>query len=495
MNTNHRASRLPLAISAALLCTTNMSPLFAAEFRTTARPIDGQYIVVLKDNAASLVGETSRAARVPVTANNIATMHRAKLTRSFDRVLRGFVVQADDAALARLLADQRVAYVQEDGWVAPSATQAAPTWGLDRIDQATLPLGNSYTYENVVSRPHIYVIDSGVLTGHTEFTGRMGNGISYIADGRGTSDCQGHGTHVAGTAAGTTWGVAKNAIVHPVRILGCSGQASFSNMIAALDWVAANRIAPAVANLSFTATGIVTPLDTAAANLINSGVTLVVAAGNQNINACGSSPVSVPAAIAVGATDRTDSRVHTVTLPNGGSYTTAYAYGPCIDIFAPGFDILSAGLVNNPTNDSGTSMAAPHVTGAIARYLNIYPATTPAQMASVLFGAATPNVVSNAGTGSPNRLLFIPEMPGVAPSVTSFVCPDHGNSGGGTYWCNIAYISAAPATIRWPGGAAGNVYSGRCTAGSRPTVSVSIGNAYGTATRSATFTCPTGPIP
>ena len=143
MNTNHRTSRLPLAISAALLCTANMSPVFAGEFRTAAKPIDGQYIVVLKDNAASLVGETSRAARVPVAANDIANAHRAKLTRSFDRVLRGFAVQADDAALARLLADPRVAYVQEDGWVAPSATQTAPTWGLDRIDQATLPLGNS----------------------------------------------------------------------------------------------------------------------------------------------------------------------------------------------------------------------------------------------------------------------------------------------------------------------------------------------------------------
>jgi serine protease len=201
MNTNHHISRLPLAISAALLCTAAVSPVFAAEFRTTTRPIDGQYIVVLKDNAASLVGETSRAARLSVAANNIATMHRAKLTRSFDRVLRGFVVQADDAALARLLADPRVAYIQEDGWIAPSATQTAPTWGLDRIDQATLPISNSYTYENVVTRPHIYIIDTGVLANHTEFTGRMGNGTSFIADGRGTSDCNGHGTHVGSWVA------------------------------------------------------------------------------------------------------------------------------------------------------------------------------------------------------------------------------------------------------------------------------------------------------
>jgi serine protease len=485
MNTNHPISRLPLAISAALLCTATISPVFAAEFRTTTRPIDGQYIVVLKDNVASLVGENSRAARVSVTANEMATTHRARLTRSFDRVLRGFVVQADDAALARLLADPRVAYIQEDGWIAPSATQTAPTWGLDRIDQATLPISNSYTYENVVTRPHIYIIDTGVLANHTEFTGRMGNGTSFIADGRGTSDCNGHGTHVAGTAAGTTWGVAKNAIVHPVRIMGCSGTATFSNTIAGMDWVAANRISPAVANLSFNATQIEPALDAAATNLINSGVTLVISAGNQNVDACQFSPGRVPGAITVAASNQSDAR------------WSQSAYGPCIDTFAPGVGIRSSWFTSTTATVvlDGTSHAAPHVAGAIARYLNIYPATTPAQMSAVLIGAATPNVVSNAGTGTPNRLLFIPEMPGVAPTVTSFVCPDYGNSGGGTYWCNIAYSSATPATIRWPGGSAGNIYSGGCTTGSRPTVNVTVGNAYGTVSRSATFTCPSGPIP
>lgn len=485
MKTNHRNSGLPLAISAALLCSAAISPVFAAELHTTARPIDGQYIVVLKDNAASLVGETSRAARVSVTANEMATTHRAKLTRSFDRVLRGFVVQADDTALARLLADPRVAYIQEDGRAAPNTTQTAPIWGLDRIDQATLPLSNSYTYENVVTRPHVYIIDTGILANHTEFAGRMGNGTSFIADGLGTSDCNGHGTHVAGTAAGTTWGVAKNAIVHPVRIMGCSGTAPFSNMIAAMDWVAANRISPAVANMSFNATHIVPALDTAATNLINSGVTLVVAAGNQNVDACQFSPGRIPAAIMIAASNQSDAR------------WSQSAYGPCIDAFAPGVGIRSAWFTGTSASVvlDGTSHAAPHVAGAIARYLNIYPATTPAQMSAVLIGAATPNVVSNAGAGTPNRLLFIPEMPGVAPTVTSFVCPDYGNSGGGTYWCNIAYSSATPATIRWPGGSTGNIYSGSCTTGSRPTVNVTVGNAYGTVSRSATFTCPTGPIP
>jgi subtilisin family serine protease len=486
-----RISRLPIAVGAGLLCIATVSPVLAGDFHTTAKPIRGQYIVVLKDNAASLVGESNRTARVSVAAKGIAAMHRATVIRSFDHVLRGFAVQADDAALARLLADPRVAYIQEDGWASPSATQFAPPWGLDRIDQAALPLSNSYTYENVVTRPHIYIIDSGVLTGHTEFTGRMGNGISFVVDpitlvpDPSTSDCNGHGTHVAGIAAGTTWGVAKNAIVHPVRIVGCSGGAAFSSMVAAMDWVAANRISPAVANMSVGATHVVPALETAATNLINSGVTLVVSAGNQSVDACQFSPGRVPAVITVAASNQSDTR------------WSRSAFGPCIDVFAPGVDIRSAWHTSTTASilDSGTSMAAPHVAGAIARYLNIYPATTPAQMASVLIGAATPNVVSNAGAGTPNRLLFIPEMPGVAPTVTSFVCPDYGNSGGGTYWCNIAYSSATPATIRWPGGSTGNVYSGGCTTGSRPTVNVTVGNAYGTVSRSATFTCPTGPIP
>lgn len=480
-----RIPRLPTLIGAGLLCAAIAAPAFAGDFHTTARPIPGQYIVVLKDGAASLTGETGRTARVAVTARDMAATHRATLTRTYDRVLRGFAVLADEAALARLLADPRVAYIQEDGWIAPSTAQTAPTWGLDRIDQATLPLSNSYTYENVVTRPHIYIIDTGVLANHTEFTGRMGNGTSFIADGLGTSDCNGHGTHVAGTAAGTTWGVAKNAIVHPVRIMGCSGTATFSNLIAGMDWVAANRIFPAVANMSFNATQIEPALDTAATNLINSGVTLVISAGNQNVDACQFSPGRMPAAITVAATNQSDAR------------WSQSAYGPCVDIFAPGVGIRSSWIGSSTATAllDGTSHAAPHVAGAIARYLNIYPATTPAQMASVLIGAATPNVVSNAGTGTPNRLLFIPEIPGVAPTVTSFVCPDYANSGGGTYWCNIAYSSAVPAKITWPNGSSGADYSGTCTSGQRPGVTVTVGNAYGTVTRSASFLCPTGPIP
>jgi serine protease len=482
---HHIPSRAPLlATTAALLGITAMSA-HASELRSASQPIKDQYIVVLKDTAASLDSESRRATPVKVAAKNIAEAHRAKLTHSFDRVLRGFVVRADGAALARLLADPRVAYIQEDGLVAPSATQSSAPWGLDRIDQNALPLSGTYTYENVVMRPHVYIIDTGVLAGHTQFTGRMGNGVSFIADGLGTSDCNGHGTHVAGIAAGTTWGVAKNAIVHPGRIAGCSGLASFSNLVAGMDWVAANRIGPAVANLSYNATHIVPTLDTAATNLINSGVTLVVAAGNQNVDACQFSPGRVPGAITVGSTASNDTKAFTSAI------------GPCLDVFAPGVAITSS--YHRSTTDSavldGTSMAAPHVAGAIARYINIYPATTPAQMSSVLIGAATPNVVIAAGAGSPNRLLYIPELAGMPPAITSFICPDYTSSGGGTYWCQVAYSSATPATIRWPSGAAGTMYNGTCGAGARPTVSVTVSNAYGSVSRSSTFNCPTGAIP
>lgn len=479
------SSRLCIAIAAALLSASHATTVFAADLRTADHPVREQYIVVLKDHAARLSGETRRAAPVAAAAKAIASTHGARLVRSYDHVLRGFVVQADDEALARLLADPRVDHVQEDGRIQALATQFNPPWGLDRIDQNALPLSGSYTYENTTRRPRIYVIDSGIRTDHSEFAGRIGNGVSFIYDGQGTNDCNGHGTHVAGTAAGTTWGVAKNAIVHPVRILGCSGIATFSNTIAGMDWVAANRILPAVANLSFNATQIMPTLDTAANNLIASGVTLVIAAGNQNSDSCGFSPGRVPTAITVGATNQSDAK------------WSQSAYGPCVDVFAPGVAIKSA-FYRSSTDTyilDGTSMAAPHVAGAIARYLNIYPDTTPAQMSSILTGAATPNVVIGAGAGSPNRLLYIPELAGTAPTIGGFLCPDYGNSGGGTYFCSLTYSSTTPAALAWPDGSSGNTYSASCSAGTVHTVNASVSNAYGTDSRTTSFGCPTGPIP
>ncbi|GAA4790607.1 hypothetical protein GCM10023307_14910 [Lysobacter hankyongensis] len=482
-----RINRLSAAIGASLFCAAVM-PAMAGELRTADRPIEGRYIVVLKDTAARLASERGSGATVSVAAREIAAAHRSKLVRSYDHALRGFVVEADDAALSRLLADPRVAYVEEDGVATINPTQSGATWGIDRVDQRNLPLSSTYTYNTTATGVHAYIVDTGVLTGHTEFTGRMGNGFRAIADdGRGTSDCNGHGTHVAGTVGGTTWGIAKGVTIHPVRVFGCGNSGAWSEIIAGIDWVTANRVLPAVANMSLGG-GANTSVDTAVNNLINSGVTVVVAAGNNSADACGYSPARVANALTIGSTESNDAR---------SSFSN---FGTCLDMFAPGGGITSAGIANTSASAvlSGTSMASPHVAGAAALHLANSPSATPAQVATALINASTPNVVTSPGTGSPNRLLYTlggGGGGGTPPTITSFVCPDYANSGGGMYWCEVSYSSATPATIRWPNGSGNTYYMGRCTAGSRPTVTVTVTNAYGSVSRSSTFSCPTGPIP
>jgi subtilisin family serine protease len=382
-------SVLSVAVAAAVFAT----PAFSAELRTSKRPIQGQYIVVLKDSAASLSGERSRAARVPDVAQRIATDHNARLLRSYQRVLRGFVVRADDAARAKLLADPRVAYVEEDGIALPNPTQGSATWGIDRIDQRYRPLNGSYTYDHTGAGVHAYIIDTGLNVAHSEFAGRVGNGADFI--GGGVNDCNGHGTHVAGTIAGTTWGVAKSAIVHPVRVFGCSGGSAWSTIIAGVDWVALNRQLPAVANMSLGGGGN-TSVDAAVDNLINSGVTVVVAAGNDNGDACTKSPARVRRAITVGSTDSNDNR---------SSFSN---YGTCVDLFAPGSSITSAWHTSNTASNviSGTSMASPHVAGIVALYLQTNPGANPAGVVLEVLGKATTNVVGNVGGGSPNLFAF-----------------------------------------------------------------------------------------
>jgi serine protease len=480
-----RINRLSAAIGMSLLCAM-AAPAMAGEFRTAKDPVDGQYIVVLKSTAASLAGESSRAARVPAVAKDIATMHRANLIRSYDRVLRGFAVKADDAALARLLADPRIAYVEEDGYISGNPTQTNATWGLDRVDQRALPLSTTYTYDTTAAGVHAYVIDSGLLATHTEFTGRVGNGFDAV--GGGTNDCNGHGTHVAGTLGGTTWGVAKGVTIHPVRVLGCDNAGTWAGFIAGVDWVAANRVLPAVANMSLGG-GANAAADTAVANLINAGVTVVVSAGNGGIDACGSSPARAPLAITVGATDANDAR----SIWAGGQSSS---WGTCLDIFAPGTAITSAWNTGTEATNTlnGTSMASPHVAGAAALHLASHPGATPAQVTTALINASTPNVVTDARAGSPNRLLFTLGG-GTPPTITSFICPDYANSGSGTYYCEVTYSSATPATVRWPNGSSGLTYFGRCFSGSRPTVKVTVTNAFGSVSSSRTFNCPTNPIP
>lgn len=390
----HRISMLSVAISASLVFSAVAGTAYAADLLTAERPVKGQYIVVLKDSAAALAGESNRAASVSAVANDIATSHRAQLVRSFNRVLRGFVVTADDNALARLLDDPRVAYVEENGLVRANPTQTDATWGIDRVDQRNLPLNGTYTNNTTAAGVHAYIIDTGLLASHSEFAGRVGIGFDSV--GGGTNDCNGHGTHVAGTVGGTTWGVAKGVTIHPVRVLDCAGSGTWADVIAGIDWVAANRVLPAVANMSLGG-GANTSVDTAVANLTNAGVTVAVSAGNNSSDACGSSPARAPSAITVGSTTSTDA---------ASSFTN---WGTCLDIFAPGSSITSAWHTSNTATHtiSGTSMASPHVAGAAALYLASNPSATPAQVTASLLANATQNVVADIpGWGSPNRMLY-----------------------------------------------------------------------------------------
>ena len=441
---NRRVSLLSAAIGASLALAA--VPAFSADLKVAKSPIQGQYIVVLKDGAASLSGERSSAARVSTVARDMAGKHRAKVVRTFDRALRGFVARADDAALARLLADPKVAYVEEDGIVSINATQTGATWGIDRVDQRDLPLNSAYTYDTTAAGVHAYIIDTGVLTGHTQFTGRMGNGFRAIADdGRGTSDCNGHGTHVAGTVGGTTYGIAKAAIIHPVRVFGCGSTGSNSDIIAGIDWVAQNRVLPAVANMSLGG-GASQATDDAVNRLIASGVVAVVAAGNSGTDACLSSPARVPNAITVGSTGTNDAR-------SVWTSTQSSSWGSCLDIFAPGTSILSAGISGTSATAtlSGTSMASPHVAGVAALYLANNPSATPSQVTTAIINNSTPNKVTDARTGSPNRLLYS-LFGGTTPPPT-----------GQTYSNTTDYAIADNATVNSPITVSGRTGSGSAT--------------------------------
>ena len=275
-----------------LVATSSASARFLP---ARARPIKGHYLVVLQETATRFAHERDDvgvAARplVPERAKELTTQHQVKLTATFEPVLRGFAAQADAAGLARLLADPRVAYVEEDSLMEPAATQVGPSWGLDRIDQRSSVLDARYYYATPSPAPHLYIIDTGVRSTHVEFAGRMGTGVSFVNDGWGTNDCYGHGTMVAGLAAGATKGVAKNAIIHSVRIGPCNGFAPTSANVSALAWVAANRQGFAVANLSYYQSGGDAAIDAAASALVASGVPLVAAAGNEGGDACFYSP-------------------------------------------------------------------------------------------------------------------------------------------------------------------------------------------------------------
>ena len=321
----------------------------------------------------------------------VAEEKQAKLKRVYRSALNGFSAELTDEQVAKYRASDKVAYVEQDRVYTTAATQTSATWGLDRSDQRALPLSGSFTYNRTGAGVRAYVIDTGILTSHGDFGGRAQN--VYDAFGGSGKDCNGHGTHVAGTIGGARWGVAKGSLLRGVRVLNCSGSGSTSGIVAAIDWVRANAIRPAVANMSIGG-GYSASLTNATANLANSGVFTAVAAGNEGQNACNVSPASTAVAYTTAASDRTDLRA---------SFSN---YGGCVDGYAPGVGITSAWKNGGTNTISGTSMASPHVAGVGALYKSGFGDASSATIGSWIDANATAGVIRSNPTGTPNRLLF-----------------------------------------------------------------------------------------
>jgi subtilisin family serine protease len=379
-----------------------------APLHRPAEDVDGRYVVVLRQATSGSAPAVRRARAEGIDVR-----------QEFHQALPGFAADLDRAELAEVRADPDVAFVEAEQVFTASATQSSPPWGLDRADQKALPLSHSYTYLGTGSGVTAYVLDTGVRASHTQFGGRVVKGYSAISDGRGTADCNGHGTHVAGIIGGSTYGVAKKVRISPVRVLNCSGAGTTSRIIAGLDWVTRTHSGPAVANLSLGG-GASSAVDAAVNRAISSGVTVTVAAGNDASDACRNSPARVPAAITVGATNSKDSR------------DTRYSgYGACLDLFAPGTNIRSAAYqsASGSIYMTGTSMAAPFAAGAAALYLQRHRSAKPATVRKAMVAAARRGVVTRAGRSSPNRLLNARSL-GAAPTTSAAAGTASGTASG-----------------------------------------------------------------
>ncbi|MFJ9642773.1 S8 family peptidase [Streptomyces sp. NPDC101206] len=386
------ALALTLGVTAALPASAaDDGPQGVIENAGAPGSVAGSYIVTLKDATRSTAAD----------GKAVAKRYGARIDRTYSSALNGYSVEVSEAQARKLAADPAVTSVVQNRVFTVDGAQGTqpspPSWGLDRIDQRALPLGSSYTYPDKAGEGvTAYIIDTGVRITHTDFGGRASYGFDAVDNDNTAQDGHGHGTHVAGTVAGSSYGVAKKAKIVAVRVLDNNGSGTTAQVVAGIDWVTRNAVKPAVANMSLGG-GADSALDTAVRNSIAAGITYAVAAGNESTNANTKSPARVTEAITVGATTSSDAK---------SSFSN---YGNVLDLFAPGSSITSAwGTGDSATNTiSGTSMASPHVAGAAAVHLSQNPSDTPAQVASALVAAATPNVVTGPGTGSPNRLLFV----------------------------------------------------------------------------------------
>ncbi|MEO3779232.1 S8 family serine peptidase [Micromonospora sp. B11E3] len=497
-----RLAALAIVSAAATVAVMATTPAQAAPAAGTIRPagsadvVADSYIVVLNDTA------TLRGRGVADTAADLTARYGGSVGRTYQHALRGFEVALPRAAAEHLAANPAVAYVQQNGIYTIKGTQSpTSSWGLDRIDQRNLPLNNSYTYPVTGSGVRAYIIDTGIRFAHSDFGGRAVTGYDAI-DGGSADDCNGHGTHVAGTVGGSSYGVAKGVQLVGVRVLNCSGSGTTAQVVGGIDWVTGNHTAgqPAVANMSLGG-GADTAIDNATVNSINDGITYAVAAGNENTNACNSSPARVAAAITVGATQNNDARA---------SYSN---YGSCLDIFGPGTNITSAWYTSDTATNtiSGTSMATPHVAGVAALVLAQNASYTPQQVRDYLVNNSTANVVTSPGTGSPNRLLYV--VNGTATNDFSVsVSPASGSTtpgGSVTTTVNTTTTSGSPQTVNLsasglPSGASASFTPSSVTSGSSSSLRITTSastpagtytvtvTGTGSVTRTATYTLTVG---
>ena len=436
-------------------------------------PIAGEYIVRFRDDEGDVSGAASR----------IASTHGGKVARLYHSAIKGSLLQLPDARAAALAREFGVISVEQNQTVSIATTQSGATWGIDRIDQRALPLSGTYVYNADGSGVTVYIIDTGINFTHAEYNGRAFSGIDEVTSGGTAADCNGHGSHVAGTVGGTTYGVAKNVKLVAVRVLDCAGSGSTAGVIAGIDWVTsqknANPSVPSAANMSLGG-GLSSTLNQAVANSTAAGVVYGVAAGNSTANACNSSPSSEPSAITVGATDIND------------GFATFSNFGSCVDINAPGVNITSAWYTSNTATNtiSGTSMATPHVVGAIALYLQVNPTATAAQVDAALKSNAS--TIPSVPAGTTNKLLysgFISAAPVTTPPVARFTSSCSGLT------CNFDGSSStalASATYSWTYGDAatgsGVTSSHAYAAAGTYSVTLTVTDANGTSSTTSSVT-------